>query len=351
MAGKGKVLVTGASGFIGGHCVRELLENGYDVRGTVRDATDGRRFAHLSAVAARTGRTLELVSADLTRDAGWAEAVRGCTWVCHVASPFPKTLPEHEDDIVRPAVEGTRRVLEACAAAGGVKRVVLTSSLAAILHGTARAEGRVFTEADWSDPAHCEPYQKSKTLAERAAWELVEKLPAERRFELAVINPGFVLGPLLDDDPGTSGELVRRLLVRDMPACPQLGFAVVDVRDVALAHRLALETPRAAGNRYVCAGDHFWMRDMARILAQEFGPRGYRVPTGHLPYWVLWLIARFDPTIRLTLDYIGKREVVDNRKIRDELGMEFRPIRRTLVDMAESMIERGVVPRAQKAAA
>jgi dihydroflavonol-4-reductase len=345
-----KALVTGASGFIAGHCVRELLEHGYDVRGTVRSLKDPSRLRHLHDIAKRSGRTFDVVEADLARDDGWDRAVVACQVVLHVASPFPKELPKHEDELVRPAVEGTRRVLAACAEAG-VRRVVLTSSLAAVLYGRERPASRIFTESDWSDPAVCEPYPKSKTLAERAAWDFVAKLPATKRFDLAVINPGLVLGPLLDQDAGTSGEIVRRLLIRDMPACPALGWAVVDVRDVAIAHRLAMETPAAAGQRYCCAGDHVWMQEMAVMLADAFAARGYRVPTGRLPYWVLWVIGRFDPTIRMTLKSVGNKELISNAKIRTELGMTFRPVRETLVDMAESMIDLGVVPSKARAAA
>jgi len=338
-----RVLVTGASGFIAGHCVRELLEHGYDVRGTVRSLADPSRVEHLRRIAVRTGRGMEFVEADLAGDGGWDRAVEDCAAVWHVASPFPKGLPKHEDDLVRPAVDGTRRVLEACANAD-VKRVVITSSLAAVLYGRERPGSRVLSETDWSLPEVCEPYPKSKTLAERAAWDFVASLPAAKRFELVAINPGLVLGPLLDRDPGTSGEVVRRLLARDLPACPDLGWAVVDVRDVALAHRLAMETPAAAGQRYCCAGDHAWMREMAAILAEEFSPRGYRVPTGRLPYWLLWIVARFDPAVRLTLASVGNKETITNEKIRRELGIVFRPLRETLIDMAESMIELGVVP-------
>lgn len=342
-----KVLVTGASGFIAGHCVQELLVAGYRVRGTVRSLRAD-TLSHLCDFARRQGSELELVEADLARDDGWDRATAGMSAVLHVASPFPKSLPKDEAELISPAVDGTRRVLGAAANAG-VKRVVLTSSLAAVLYGHRR--DAVLTEADWSDPEICEPYPKSKTLAERAAWDFVAALPSARRIELAVINPGLVLGPLLDQDAGTSGEVVRRLMVRDMPACPELGWAVVDVRDVALAHRLAMEIPAAAGQRYCCAGDHMWMREMAEILATEFAVQGYRVPTGRLPYWVMWLIARFDPTVRLALASVGKKELVSNEKIRRELGMTFRPARETLVDMARSMIEVGVVPRKLDAAA
>ncbi len=302
------VLVTGASGFIAGHCVRELLEHGYRVRGTVRSLKAPEKSAHLRALAERTGGSLELVEADLGSDRGWTEAVAGCTYVLHVASPFPAEVPKDEMDLIRPAVDGTTRVLRACAESGTVKRVVVTSSVAAIAFGHDPHDHKVRTEADWSNVNRCEAYQKSKTLAERAAWELAEGLPAGKRFELAVINPGFVLGPVLNADPGTSGEVVRKLLMREMPACPRIGFAPVDVRDIAIAHRLAMERPEAAGNRYICAGDHMWIEDMAKVLAAEFNPKGYRVPTGRLPYWLMWIIARFDKTIRLALEYVGRQE-------------------------------------------
>lgn len=334
------VLVTGASGFVAGHCIRELLAHGYRVRGTVRSTRDERKVGHLRRLG-----PVELLEADLVRDDGWAQAVDGCSHVLHVASPFPATLPKTEDEILGPAVDGTRRVLAACARTdGAVRRVVVTSSLAAIVYGHGETGGRVFTEADWSNAARCAPYQKSKTLAERAAWDFVGALPAPQRFELTVINPGFVVGPVLGSVSGTSAELVRKLLLREVPACPRLGWAMVDVRDVARAHRLALETPAAAGRRYIVAGEHVWMQDAARILAERYRPLGYRVPTGALPYWALWLIARFDRTIRMSLDYVDHRELVSNARTGTELGLTLRPARESLLDMAESMIEQGMLP-------
>jgi nucleoside-diphosphate-sugar epimerase len=337
------VLVTGASGYVAGHCVRELLEHGYRVRGTVRNLADSRKTEHLRRMAAPDG-SLELVEADLSADRGWREAVAGCTYVLHVASPFPAEIPRDEMELIRPAVDGTKRVLRACAESGTVKRVVLTSSVAAVAFGHTGGHDVVRTEADWSKIENCEAYQKSKTLAERAAWELVNELPDGQRFELAVINPGFVLGPLLNAAPGTSGELIRKLMVREMPACPEIGFAPVDVRDVAIAHRLAMERPEAPGNRYICAGAHLWVQDMAKILAAEFNPRGYRVPTGRLPYWVMWIIARFDKAVRLALGYVGRRELVSSAKAERELGWRMRPVEQTILDTARTMIEQGVVP-------
>lgn len=336
------VLVTGASGFIAGHCVRELLEHGYQVRGTVRSLAAREKYAHLQVIAERLGGSLELVEADLDDDRGWPEAVAGCTYVLHVASPFPSQTPKNEMDLIRPAVEGTRRVLKACAASGTVRRVVVTSSVAAVAFG--HEDRRLRTEADWSNVERCQPYQKSKTLAERAAWELVQKLPPAQRFELVVVNPGFVLGPMLNADPGTSGEVVRKLMMREMPACPRIGFAPVDVRDLAVAHRLAMETPGAAGNRYICAGPHVWIEDMARVLAAELNPKGYRIPTGRLPYWLMWLIARFDKTIRLALEYVDRKEEVSCEKAMRDLGWTMRPVDEMVIDTARSMIEQGIVP-------
>jgi len=338
------VLVTGATGYIAGHCIRELLEHGYRVRGTVRSLADPTKTEHLRRIAAQLRGSLELVEADLTSDRGWREAVAGCTYVQHVASPFPPEVPKDEMELIGPAVGGAKRVLQASAESGSVKRVVMTSSVAAVAFGHKDGNGAVRTEADWSIPENCDPYPKSKTLAERAAWDLVAALPPERRFELVVINPGFVLGPLLNADQGTSGELVRKLMVRDMPACPEIGFAPVDVRDVATAHRLAMERPEAPGNRYICAGDHIWVQDIAKILAAEFNPRGYRVPTGRLPYWLMWVIAWFDKAVNLALTFVGRRELVSSAKAQRELGWKMRPVRDSVIDTARTMIEQGVVP-------
>jgi nucleoside-diphosphate-sugar epimerase len=335
-----RVLVTGATGFIAGHCIQELLAHGYAVRGTVRNAATA-DVAHLHALAQRTGGSLELVEARLDADPGWAEAVDGCTYVWHVASPNPSRLPDDEDELIRPAVDGTLRVLRAAAASGTVRRVVLTSSTDAIIHGHDRTNPRVHTEADWSNVDFSGPYPRSKVFAERAAWDFVRDHP----LELATVNPGLVLGPLLHAERPTSIEVVRKLLAREIPATPRLGFAVVDVRDVAIAHRLAMEIPEAAGNRYICAREHLWMGELAAVLAAEFGPRGYRIPTLPLPHWLMWTIARFDKSIRLALDYVGTPALVSADKARQDLGWAPRPASESVVDAAESLLRYGVVPR------
>lgn len=322
----GRVLVTGASGFIARHVVAELRGAGYRVRGTARRDVDG---------------VDELARADLGADAGWAEAVDGCDYVMHVASPFPVGVPSSEDELVRPAVDGTLRVLRAAKEAG-VRRVVVTSSVAAIASG--HRDTVVRTESDWSDLERSAAYAKSKTLAERAAWDFAQ----ESGLELVVVNPGMVLGPLLSSGVSTSVDVVRRLLVREVPGSPKMGFPVVDVRDVAIGHRLAMESSIAAGQRYVLAGDFVWMREIAAVLAEAFGPRGYRVPTGVMPTWLLRIVSRFDPSVRQALDFVGRTEFVSADKARGELGWTMRPVRDTIVDTAERLIELGLAPNPSK---
>ena len=338
-----RVLVTGASGFVAGHCIEELLRNGYAVRGTVRSLAATGKVAHLRARADAVGGALEFAEADLDFDRGWSDAVAGCTYVLHVASPNPPEAPRNEDDLIRPAVDGTLRVLRACAENGAVRRVVLTSSIAAITSGHDNRDHTVYTEADWSVVEACRPYPKSKTLAERAAWAFVEDLPEDRRFELVAVNPGFVIGPLQHPVSATTVEVIRLLMNRAYPASPRLGFAVVDARDIAIAHRLAMESPKAAGNRYICAGEHLWLHDMAAQLADEFNSRGFRVPTGRMPTWLLWTIARFDRTARSALGFVGRRECVTAQKALDELGWTTRPAATSVLDTGRSLVEHGLV--------
>jgi dihydroflavonol-4-reductase len=333
-----KVLVTGATGFIAGHCIQELLTHGYAVRGTVRNAATA-NVAHLRALAQGTGGSLEFAEASLGEDAGWSEAVDGCRYVWHLASPVPAKLPKDEDELIRPAVGGTLRVLRAAASSGSVRRVVMASSTDAIVHGHARSD-QVRTEADWSNAKRLAPYPKSKLYAEKAAWDFAASQP----LELVTINPGLVLGPLLRKEQKTSMEVIRLLLAHKLPAVPRMSFAVVDVRDIAAAHRLAMETPEAAGNRYICANPSMWMGDMAAVLDAEFGPRGYRVPTRALPYWLMWINARFDTMIRLALSYYGVPVLVSADKAKRELGWAPRPADESIVAAGESLIQHGIVP-------
>lgn len=339
------VLVTGASGFIAQHVILELLAAGYRVRGTLRNL---HRADEVRTVLTNHGAVLdrarfELVAADLTSDRGWPEAVRGARYVLHVASPLPTTPPKDDNELIVPARDGTLRVL-AAAVAERVERVVLTSSVAAVLYGHARDGSRTYDESDWSQlTAEVGAYEKSKTIAERAAWDYLAELPAERRIELVTVNPGLVLGPLLAADFSTSGEVVRKLLKRELPGCPDIGWAVVDVRDVAAAELAAMTTPIAAGQRFVLAIEHASMLDIAKILDTTFRPRGYKVPTRRVPAWMLRLVSVWDRTARLAVQELGKRQDVSNRHAREVLGWRPRSLEDMVVSMGESMIEHGVV--------
>ncbi len=337
------VLVTGASGFIAQHVILRLLEGGYRVRGTVRNLA---REPEVRAVLADHGAALdrfELVAADLMKDDGWAEAVHGARYVLHVASPLPTKPPKDENDLIVPARDGALRVLKA-AVAERVQRVVMTSSVAAVLYGHARDGSRTYDESDWSQLTDdVGAYEKSKTIAERAAWDYLESLPEDQRIELVTVNPGLVLGPVLAADFSTSGEVVRKLLKRELPGCPDIGWAVVDVRDVAAGELAAMTTPEAAGQRFVLAIEHASMLDIARILDTKFRPRGYKVPTRRVPGWMLRLVSVWDRTAKLAVQELGKRQDVSNQHARDVLGWQPHSLEDMVVSMGESMIEHGVV--------
>lgn len=332
------VLITGVTGYLAKQCALLLLENGYKVRGTVRSLS--REAGLREALAPHTSHLdkLEICQADLTSDDGWQEAVSGCEFVLHVASPFPAGAPKDEDDLIVPAVQGTLRVLEASAAAG-IKRVVLTSSIAAVSGGH---NGHIapFTEQDWSDTKEAiGAYPKSKTLAEQAAWKFVES----HDLELAVINPGYILGPVLNNSSTTSNELHQRLMRREIPGIAHMQFNIVDVRDVAQAHLSAMTTPDANGKRFVSVAESIWLEDLAQILADHFTPLGYKIPTRRLPTILLKIAALFDETIKSTIGSLGKEYQYDTQQAQNILGWQPRPVRETLIEMGESLIEHQLV--------
>ncbi|MFC4907725.1 SDR family oxidoreductase [Actinomadura gamaensis] len=340
-----QVLVTGGSGFLGAHCVLTLLERGYRVRTTVRTpsrASEVREMLRRGGIDAMDA--LSFATADLTADAGWADAVSGCDYVLHVASPFPATLPDHEDELIVPAREGTLRVLRAARAAG-VRRVVLTSSFAAIGHGHTGLD-RTFTEQDWTDldGPDVSPYAKSKVLAERAAWDFADRGGSP---ELAVVNPVGLLGPVLGPDLSTSLILIQRLLDRGMPALPRLCFNLVDVRDVADLHVRAMTDPAAPGQRFIAAaGAPMWAAQVARVLKDRLGPAGARVPTRQLPNLLVRLASRADPTLRAFTPDLGIVYRTSAEKARRVLGWHPRTTEESIVASARSLIELRAAGRA-----
>lgn len=336
------VLVTGATGFIASHCVLQLLEAGYHVRGSVRSSDAGAELRTALEKHTQALDRLTFVFTDLTQEDGWEEAMAGCEYVLHVASPAPAALPKHEDDLIIPAVEGTLRVLRA-AAKQGVKRVVLTSSVAAVNYGHEKA-GRKLDENDWSVlDDKIQPYPKSKTLAERAAWEFVEQQTGENRLELAVINPVYVYGPLILGRKHASIALIYRLMTRAIPGCLDLNFSVVDVRDVAKAHVAAMGLPEAAGKRFILYSETVSMQEVARILDRHYRTRGYKIPTMKFPNFVVHILARFDPAIRLVKRSVGRRVEYSNARLKQVLGIEPLGAEAAVVAMAESLIVLGMV--------
>ena len=332
------VLVTGGSGFLGGWCVIELLERGYTVRTTVRDLAKEPQVRAAVESQVDPGDRLTVLAADLMSDDGWADAVAGCDYVLHVASPFPPKQPKDPDELIVPARDGTLRVLRAALDAG-VKRVVVTSSVAAIrlTNGT---EPRPLDERDWTDPDSpgLTPYIRSKTIAERAAWDLVRERGDEDR--LAVINPGGIIGPVLNDDLSYSLEAVQRLL-QGAPGMPKLGFTFVDVRDVADLEIKAMTAPEAGGERFIAADQFLWMSEIGAVLRERLGDRAKKVPTRNIPNIVVRTMALFDPGIRSVVGGLGKRTDLSSEKARSTLGWTPRPVEDSITETAESLIRHG----------
>jgi nucleoside-diphosphate-sugar epimerase len=332
------ILVTGGSGFVGGHVLLQLLEAGHSARTTVRKLTrEPEVRAMLAANGVEPGERLSFFAADLESDAGWAEAVAGCDYVQHVASPFPLNQPRDEQELIRPAVEGTLRVLRAARDAG-VRRVVVTSSFAAVGYGHGRRKA-AYTESDWTNvngPA-VQPYMKSKTLAERAAWDFIAKEGGG--LELAVVNPVGIFGPALNSDLSTSIELVKQMMTGKIPGTPNLYFSVVDVRDVASLQILAMTDPRAANERFLAlTGKPMSMHEMAVIL---HGRLGTKVPK-RLPNWLIRTLALFNPMAREAVPRLGIKGEASNAKARS-LGWAPLSNEEAILASGESLQKLGLV--------
>ena len=331
------VVVTGASGFIAKHILLALLDAGHTARGTLRtparaDEVRAALRPHLADPGALD--RLEFVTLDLDRDEGWDAAMSGAAALLHTASPFPIASPRDPDDLIRPAVEGTRRALTAAAEAG-VRRVIVTSSVAAILGGGDRAHTAPFTASDWTDPDNprTSAYERSKTLAERAAWDIAR----DRGLQLTTINPGMVLGRPLDRHFGSSVALVARVLRGRDPMVPDIGFMIADVRDVALAHARALSDPSCEGLRIpVCGPESLSMPEWGRILKATYPDR--RIPTRTAPRALLRLLALFDREIRASLDYLGFHPRVESTAAQTLLGRPLTPARDALLASADFLL-------------
>ncbi|MBA3811160.1 MAG: aldehyde reductase [Caulobacteraceae bacterium] len=341
MADGETVLVTGGSGYIGGWCVIELLQQGYRVRTTVRDLSrEAGVRATLGTVVDPSDR-LSFHAANLTRDEGWDAAAQGCDYVLHVASPLGVPEPKDPQDLIVPARDGALRALNAAIKAG-VKRVVMTSSVAATSTPLSHPDG-ASDESVWTDPdaPGTGAYARSKTIAERAAWDLMGSSGGTT--SLAVVNPALVLGPVLGKDFSDSVQVVQRLLSGKIPGLPRLGFNIVDVRDVADLHIRAMTAPEAAGQRFIAAGDFAWMGDLAALLRARLGEAAAKVPTRKAPDILLRFAALFDRDLKSVTPGLGRKRTFTSAKAQSLLGWRPRPMEETVLECARSLIAAGAV--------
>ena len=340
MDGSGTVLVTGGSGYIGGWCVIGLLQQGYVVRATVRDLS--REVAVRAALGKMVdpGNRLSFHAVNLTADAGWDAAMDGCDYLLHVASPLGVAEPKDPNELIIPARDGARRAVGAAIKAG-VKRVVLTSSVAATSKGG--SGDSISDETIWTDPnaPKVSAYSQSKTLAERAAWDLIAASGGDTT--MATVNPALVLGPVLSGDYSESVQVIERLVSGRVPGLPRLGFNIVDARDVADLHIRAMTAPEAAGERFIAAGQFAWMADLASLLRERLGDQGAKVPTRKVPDFVLRLASLFDKDLGAVTPSLGQKHDYSSAKAQRLLGWRPRPLEETVLDCAKSLIASGAV--------
>jgi len=334
----GTVLVSGGSGYIAGYLIRQLVAEGWSVRSTLRDPA---REAEVRRLLAVDDARLRFFAADLTRDAGWAEAMAGCSHVAHVASPVPLRAVKDANELIIPARDGALRALRAAKAAG-VRRFVMTSSVAAIAYGRGRGVHH-FTEADWTPPDYpgAQPYVRSKAIAERAArdWVALEG----GGIEYCSVNPSVVLGPVWSGDYSPSVAIVKRLLDGSLRACPDIGFGVVDVRDVADLHVRALNAPGMAGERFLASGPFIKLIAIADVLRSRLGQDARRVTQRRAPDFLVRLAALVNPMAKLVVGELGSVRNMDAAHAKTVLGWATRPAEESIVDAARSLVGLGIV--------
>jgi len=333
LASKKTVLITGITGYIGHHCANELLAHGgYTVRGSLRSQSKAPHIVSSLKKFHQNSDEIEFFEADLLDDAGWKKAMEGCDCVLHVASPFIMGEPNHPDDLIKPAVEGTKRVLR-FAKESGVKRVVLTSSTVAV---SSDMESGIGGPNDWPNPDNVGSYAKSKILAERAAWDFINAQEGEDKMEMVVINPGGVMGPTLTGTLAGSGVgMINDMIHGKMPMIPDIAVGMVDVRDVAKVHVTAIEVPEAVGQRFILASEKaIPMIRIAEILKSQ----GYnKVSTRKAPDFMLKFMALFSKDVKGMVSFLGRKVGSDNSLTKEVLGWEPTPIETSIEDMAKSI--------------
>ena len=332
------VLVTGGTGFIGLHCLQQLLDKGYKVRTTIRSESRKQEVMDAMKKHSSNCENLEFFIADLLNDDGWSEAVNGSKYVLHVASPFFLGEPENEDVFIKPAVEGTLRVLKACADSD-VQKVVLTSSFAAVGYGHSR-EKEVYTEEDWSSvDGEISPYAKSKTLAEKAAWEFVENLEESKKFELTVINPVAVTGPMLTSDIGSSNDFLLKLISGSMPACPKIHMGYIDVRDVAKAHIFSMTEEKTNGERIIVSENEMFFAEVGKTL-NEAGFK--KSPTKEMPNFLVKIMSLFVGELKTLLSALNRKGDIDKTKAKSFFNWDYISTEQSVTETAQQLQDMGL---------
>ena len=334
-----QVLVTGISGFIASHVAFRLLAKGYTVRGTVRNKDKGARIFKVLAQAGADVSKLELVEADLNQDAGWADAVKDCRYIQHIASPFPQDAPSDREALVPAARAGTQRVLENGFSAGA-ERIVMTSSFLAMSGRKVRGKHKVISESDWTDPEWrvLTAYPVSKTRAELSAWAYAKAQGFEQA--LTTICPGLVLGPDSYKNAGASLQIIKSMLSGELSGLPKMSVAVIDVRDCAAVHVAAMGAKEAGGRRLIAAKETLWFREIGKILSAEF-PQMTKIPTNEVPNFIMRLVALFNPDARRVLPNLGVQFEIDNAYAQSMTQVVPRPAKEAIIAAAQSLIENG----------
>lgn len=337
-----RVLLTGISGFLGSHTAIQLLNKGYKVTGTVRNLS---RANDLKAIIEKHTphiQNLTIAEADLNDESKWPELTKNIDFIQHIASPFPRSLPKHESELIEPAKNGVLNILKS-ASVNNVKRVVITSSVAAVVYGKNKKNlNLTFTEKDWTDESNKKdstPYFRSKTIAEKAAWEYLKKNPSG--LELVTVLPGAILGPVLEDDFGTSANIVIKTIDGSIPAIPKIGVEIIDVRSVADLLIKAMELPQANNQRYLASSGYLSFKNIAGILKKEYPNR--KVPSKELPDFFVKLLSNFETSLKPILIDLGIERKIDRSKAVNELNWQPLSMEEAILSCAESVIALKIV--------
>jgi len=330
-----RVLITGISGFIASHVAQRLLEKGYLVRGTVRSNAKGQKIRESFERAGLDVSGLEIVGAQLDDDAGWHEAVQDCRYIQHIASPFPLENPSDREALVPEARAGAQRVLEHGLSAG-IERIVMTSSMAAMMGQRGRKARTVLTEDDWSDPAWkaMRAYAVSKTRAEISAWAYVKAQNMQER--LTTVCPGLVLGPDTYGNGGASLGLIKALFAGEFPMLPKLAYPIIDVRDCAAIHVAAMTSPKAAGRRLMAGSNTLWFKDIAAILREQY-PDVKSLPKSEMPNFLVKLMSQFNDRLKSITPDIGIFHEADTAYVSSMTAVIPRPAKEAVLAAAEGM--------------